>query len=76
MISVAAELLEASRKLTVEQRRELAQAIWESIEEQGWSPSRQAMDEVRRRRAEYLAAPETAVTSEMMWAQIDELKSA
>lgn len=75
MTHAVAELLEASRKLSNDQRRELAQAIWESVDDENWKPSREALDEVRRRRAEYLSAPSEAVSSEKMWAQINELKA-
>ncbi len=76
MTHAVAELLEASRQLTDDQRRELAQAIWESVEDQNWKPSRAALDEVRRRRAEYLSVPGETMSSQEMWAQIDGLKSA
>ena len=71
-----AELVEASQSLSVADRKTLAEAIRESIPlDDGGRPSEAALAEIRRRRDEYDASPESGIPTEEMWARLDSLRT-
>jgi putative addiction module component (TIGR02574 family) len=77
MQQTIAELVEASEALPIEERIELVQAIWDRIPTLPveWRPSSAALAEIRRRRDEHAASPETAISSNEMWSRLDALRT-
>lgn len=77
MTNAVAELLEASKALSVADRLALADAIWETIPiDDDWRPSPAVLAELDRRRAEHLADPGSAITSEEIWSRLNALRTA
>ncbi len=67
MTNAVAELLEASKALSVADRRTLVDAIWDSISiEDGWRPSAAVLAEVYRRLEEHDRDPSSGISWEEM----------
>jgi putative addiction module component (TIGR02574 family) len=70
------DLVEASKALSVEERKALANAIWESVSgDTNWRPSQAALAEVHRRLEEHDRHPGSAVSGEEMQQRLEQLRA-
>lgn len=68
-------ILDASRALSIEERRALAEAIWDTISlEDDWRPSDAVLAEVHRRLEEHDRDPSTAVSWDEMQMRLQRLR--
>jgi putative addiction module component (TIGR02574 family) len=75
MSPTVTELVEASKALSVEERKALADAIWESVSvEEGWRPSEATLTEVHRRLEAHDRDPGSAVTWQEMQQRLEQLR--
>jgi putative addiction module component (TIGR02574 family) len=74
---VMEQLLEATQLLTVTERVQLAQAIWESIPVQpaDWRPSQGSIEEIRRRSVEYRHSPDSSISAGEMATRLQSLRA-
>lgn len=76
MTNAVAELLEASKVLSIADRMALADAIWESISiDDGWRPSEAVLKELDRRTAEHDRDPSTAIEWPEMQSRLEALRA-